>query len=218
MSWEPVDLGEARAAAGDASTIGGVELVYPGKRHVFSGPPESAKTSRRTRSRSRRSGAAGTSCSSTSRWGAWDARDRLREMGATDEELERFLYVEPETPASKEIVVELADRWAFSLVIVDAAAGAYALQGLDDNLRARRGDVRAACTCARSGCAASPRSFSTTSQEPEGPRRVRDRLRAQGRRRRRSPRLRDWRCRSPRRRVACTRSRPTRTGWGTCAG
>ena len=42
--------------------------------------------------------------------GPWDARDRLREMGATDEELEHFFYVEPETPASEEIVDELADR------------------------------------------------------------------------------------------------------------
>jgi len=67
--------------------------------------------------------------------GQWDARDRLRELGATDEDLERLLYIEPESPATKEIIAGLLD-WKPTLVIIDAAAGAYDLQGLDDNERA----------------------------------------------------------------------------------
>jgi hypothetical protein len=68
--------------------------------------------------------------------GQWDARDRLREMGATDDELGHVFYIEPETPASKEIVEDLVTTWTFSLVVIDAAAGAYSLQALDDNKRA----------------------------------------------------------------------------------
>jgi len=69
--------------------------------------------------------------------GPWDARDRLRDLGATDSELGQLLYLEPSTPATPETIAALADLEP-SLVIVDAAAGAYANLGLDDN---RRDDV-----------------------------------------------------------------------------
>jgi len=58
-------------------------------------------------------------------------------MGATAEAFERILYVEPETPATKETIERLCSQ-SPTLVVVDAAAGAYDLQQLDEN---KRGDV-----------------------------------------------------------------------------
>ena len=68
--------------------------------------------------------------------GAYDARDRLRELGATDEELGRAPL-----PRARGAATDASHRHDSSagsrrLVIIDAAAGAYDLQGLDDNKRA----------------------------------------------------------------------------------
>jgi hypothetical protein len=68
----------------------------------------------------------------------WDARDRLREMGATDDDLDRILFIEPETPANDSTAPDIIDRFGPTLSIIDATAGAFRLQGLDDN---KRGDV-----------------------------------------------------------------------------
>ena len=125
---------EARPAI--QPSVGGVGLVYPGKRHVFSGPPESAKTLAAYAIALEEVRRSGNVLLIDFEMGQWDARDRLREMGATDDELSHVFYIEPETPASKEIVEDLVTTWTFSLVVIDAAAGAYSLQALDDNKRA----------------------------------------------------------------------------------
>jgi hypothetical protein len=136
MSWEPINLATLEPRPATLPTIGGVHLVYPGKRHIFSGPPESAKTLAAYAIALEEIRLGGNVLLIDFEMGRWDARDRLREMGATDDNLERFFYLEPETPASEEILGELAERWTFSLVILDAAAGAFDLQALDDNKRA----------------------------------------------------------------------------------
>src|SRR5262249_15604209 len=46
-----------------------------------------------------------------------------------------LLYVQPWTTASDDELAAIADDHGPVLVIIDAAAGAYALQGLDDNKR-----------------------------------------------------------------------------------
>ena len=66
---------------------------------------------------------------------AYETRDRLREMGATDEEMDRFLHIEPETEATEYMIGELVEFQRPTLAIIDAAAGIFALQGLDDNSR-----------------------------------------------------------------------------------
>ena len=58
-------------------------------------------------------------------------------MGASDEELAAVLYVAPEASATQERMAGLVG-YDPTLVLVDAAAGAYDLQQLDDN---KRGDV-----------------------------------------------------------------------------
>ena len=44
MSWDAINLANIGERPPLTPSLGGVGLVYPGKRHVFSGPPESAKT------------------------------------------------------------------------------------------------------------------------------------------------------------------------------
>ncbi len=44
MSWEPLNLAHIEERPPVQPTLGGLGLVYPGKRHVFSGPQEAAKT------------------------------------------------------------------------------------------------------------------------------------------------------------------------------
>jgi GNAT superfamily N-acetyltransferase len=136
VNWEPIDLAKIEPRPAIGPTVGGVGLIYPGKRHVFSGPPESAKTLAAYAVALEEVRLGGNVLLIDFEMGRWDARDRLREMGATDADLERMFYVEPETPASEEIVEDLVSRWTFSLVVIDAAAGAYSLQALDDNKRA----------------------------------------------------------------------------------
>jgi hypothetical protein len=65
--------------------------------------------------------------------GAYDARARLTDLGATREDLVGLLYAEPDDPAT-EARIGLLIGLAPSLVII-AAAGAYNVQGLDDNKR-----------------------------------------------------------------------------------
>lgn len=133
-SWTPRNLAELEDKPPVEPTLGHVGLVYPGKRHVFSGPQESAKTL-----------AAYVIGLSLVRdgssvvlidfeMGPWDAKTRLRELGATDEELAGFLYVAPESSPTDGDVGGLLSREP-SLVIVDAASGAFDIEGYDDNSR-----------------------------------------------------------------------------------
>jgi hypothetical protein len=72
--------------------------------------------------------------------GQRDARNRLREMGATDDELDLIEFYEPETAPTKDTLEGIADRC--TLVVIDAAAGAYQLLGLDENRDAEKFNAR----------------------------------------------------------------------------
>src|SRR5689334_16980287 len=97
MSWNVVDLSKIGERPPIRPTIGGVGIVYPGRRHLFSGPPEGGKTL-----------AAYAIALAAIRqgeqvllldleMGSFDARDVLRDLGATDAELgDGLLYVEPD--------------------------------------------------------------------------------------------------------------------------
>jgi hypothetical protein len=137
VSWEPLNLRHLDDQPSVEPTLCG--LIYlGGTRHAFTGPPESAKTIAAHAVALEHIRADGTVLLVDLEMGARDTRDRLREMGATDDELDRLVYVEPDMPAHPDTVAELIDRFPVQLAVVDAAAGAYSLHGLDDN---RRGDV-----------------------------------------------------------------------------
>ena len=131
--WQPLDLADPKyAAAPDPPAIHG--MLYARKRHVLSGPPESAKTL-----------VAYLLLLSAMRdgWhvaiidfemGPTAARQLLHELGATQDELTDIYYVEPSAPPSEanyQALIECETR----LVLLDAAIGAYDAQGLDDNKR-----------------------------------------------------------------------------------
>jgi hypothetical protein len=136
-SWEPINLADLPEQAPVQPTLGGLGIAYPGKRHVFSGPQESAKTLAAYILAIELAHADETAILIDFEMGRWDARNRLRELGATPEDLRRIQYVEPAEPANAHDIGRLLALEP-QLVIIDAAAGAYDLQGLDDN---RRSDV-----------------------------------------------------------------------------
>lgn len=136
-SWTPILLTALPDKPPVQPTLGGVGLVYPGKRHVFSGPQESAKTLAAYAIAIQVVRGGGTTIIIDFEMGAWDARNRLQELGATHADLQNLLYVEPHEPATDQRIHALAALHP-QLVVIDAAAGAYDLQGLDDN---KRGDV-----------------------------------------------------------------------------
>lgn len=133
-SWTPRNLAELPDRPPVEPTLGGLGLCYPGKRHVFSGPQESAKTLAAyvlglcvVRQDAR-------IVLVDLEMGPWDAKTRLRELGATEDEMGRIAYVEPDAPATEDATEPLVALQP-ELVIVDAAAGAFQLEGLDDNAR-----------------------------------------------------------------------------------
>lgn len=136
-SWTPIDLNTLPDTPPVKPDLGGTGLVYPGKRHVFSGPPESAKTLAAycILIHTVRQGHTGVLIDFE--MGAYDARQRLHELGASPDEISRVLYLEPDQAATDERINQLVARTP-ALVVIDAAAGAYELEGLDDN---KRGDV-----------------------------------------------------------------------------
>lgn len=115
-------------------TLGDIGLVYPGKRHVFSGPQESAKTLCAYLIGISVGRQGGLWALIDFEMGSYDTRDRLTDLGATPDDLDALLYIEPGEAATPDrlerLILEEVD-----LVVIDAAAGAYDLQGLDDNKR-----------------------------------------------------------------------------------
>lgn len=136
-SWTPLRLADAPDTPPIQPVLGGTGLLYPGKRHVFSGPPESAKTLAAYTMLILIARAGGTGILIDFEMGVHDAKTRLRELGARQDELERLLYVGPTEPATPARIATLIARNP-QLVVVDAAVGAYQVEGLDDN---KRGDV-----------------------------------------------------------------------------
>jgi hypothetical protein len=133
-SWTPINLNTLPEHPPVQPTLGSVGLVYPGKRHVFSGPQETAKTLAAYAIGLEVVRQDGDLILIDFEMGAWDARNRLRELGAETNDLDRIHYLEPSDPATDRTMPDLLTLRP-TLVIVDAAAGAYDLQGLDDNKR-----------------------------------------------------------------------------------
>lgn len=133
-SWLPVNLADLPAEPPVRPTLG-FGLVYPGRRHVFSGPQESAKTLAAYAIGLDTIRHTGTPVALIDfEMGKYAARNRLQELGATTADFANLHYIAPEQPATLERI-SLVIALDPSIVIIDAAAGAYDLQGLDDNKR-----------------------------------------------------------------------------------
>jgi hypothetical protein len=133
-SWLPQNLGLLEDAPPVHPTLGGVGIAYPGKRHVFSGPQESAKTLAAYVVALEEIRRGEVVVLLDFEMGPYDAKTRLREMGASKQELSSLLYVSPDRGASPAAIGSLIAARP-SLVVLDATAGAFSVEGLDDNSR-----------------------------------------------------------------------------------
>lgn len=131
--WVPVNLVDLPDKPPVKPSLG-AQLLYPGKRHVFSGPPESAKTLAAYTMLILAARHNGRGLLIDFEMGAYEARQRLRDLGATNTELALIGYLEPDTPATTSLIEQLVAIRP-DLVVIDAAAGAYDISGLDDNKR-----------------------------------------------------------------------------------
>jgi hypothetical protein len=134
-SWEPIDL----STLGDREPVlpnlaANLPIFYPGKRHVFSGLPEALKTMLAYAAlldalrNGRRVGVLNFEMDEH------DARDMFRDLGATEEEVAQIVFRSPErAPTSKDITALVEER--LDVVLIDAGAGMYEVEGVDDNDR-----------------------------------------------------------------------------------
>ncbi len=130
--WERIDLNNPDyAIPPDPPSI--VGLLYDGKRHVISGAPESAKTLVAYLAGLETIRAGDTIAILDFEMGPGGAWRLLTDIGATPEEIDRIYFVSPDTPPTDELQAVI--RHQPRLVIIDAAAGAYDVTGLDDNAR-----------------------------------------------------------------------------------
>jgi hypothetical protein len=135
MNWQPLNLtADEYAKPTEPPAILG--LIYRGKRHGISGPPESAKTllALAIGLEWYRAGL-GRFALIDFEQGAATTRLLLEELGATKDELADIYYVEADAPPTPTDINMMLPA-GVTLAIVDAAAGAYDASGLDDNKRA----------------------------------------------------------------------------------
>jgi hypothetical protein len=111
-------------------------LIYRRKRHVLIGPPEAAKTlAALIVGLEHMRGGHGPFALVDLEMGEHATRLLLEELGATADEIRGIWYATPEAPPQQDDLDQLADA-GVTLVIIDAAAGAYGVSALDDNKRA----------------------------------------------------------------------------------
>lgn len=131
-TWRPVNLADpAYAIPPEPPAILG--LLYTGKRHVISGPPESVKTLFAYIFALTAIRDGHTVAIVDFEMGPVAARRLLDDLGATAHELARIYYVSPET--GPEHGLQAIVEHGVQLAIIDAAIGAYDASGLDDNAR-----------------------------------------------------------------------------------
>jgi hypothetical protein len=134
VNWQPLNL-----ATSDYDTppqppdIGG--LLYGGKRHVISGPPESIKTVITWILALEHLRAGNTIAVVDFEMGPYATRRLLLDLGFTLDEISRRVvyYDAPSEPTTLDIEAMVEQDITF--VVIDAAAGAYDASGLDDNKR-----------------------------------------------------------------------------------
>lgn len=130
--WEPIDLADPRYAI-PPSPPELLDLIYGGKRHVLSGPPESAKTLIAYIMLIEALRGGRPVAVIDFEMGAEAARRLLEDLGATLDEIRSIYFVAPDT-APPDGLAAIIQRKTW-LTLIDAAIGAYDASGLDDNAR-----------------------------------------------------------------------------------
>ena len=110
-------------------------LIYAGKRHALSGPPEAAKTLTVAILGLEHMRATGERFALIDfEMGEHATRLLLHDLGATLDEIRQVYYVAPEGPPQADDLFQLNEA-GVTFAVIDSAAGAYAVSGLDDNKR-----------------------------------------------------------------------------------
>jgi AAA domain len=135
VSWRRVDLTAAEyARPTEPPIVRG--LLYRGKRHAISGPPEAAKTlAALILGLEHMRHGHGPFALVDFEMGQHATRLMLDELGATPDEINAVYYIDADGPPDQTDIANLVDA-GVKLVIIDAAAGAYDASELDDNKRA----------------------------------------------------------------------------------
>jgi hypothetical protein len=133
VSWEPLNLA---APEYDAKTLppDHLGIVYRGRRHVVSGPPESAKTILAWIFALEDVRGGGTVAAIDFEMGPHATRELLENLGWTPDEIEGVYYVEPDGAPTTGALLSLIDA-GVTFTIIDSAAGAFDAAELDDNSR-----------------------------------------------------------------------------------
>lgn len=133
-SWVPINLHERAANPPEPPTIS--NIIYPGRRHIFSGEPGSFKSWAVlvVMAEEMRKGRAVMYVDHE--MGFVEMTERLKQLGTTDEQLDNlFIYIEPAEPFTSEPAfsdtVALIRERNPSLVVIDAFTGCLALHGID---------------------------------------------------------------------------------------
>jgi hypothetical protein len=135
VSWQRVDLADPQyEQPTEPPAVCG--LIYKGKRHALSGPPEAAKTlAALIFGLEQMRAGGGTFAIVDFEMGEHATRLLLHDLGATLDEIASVYYVNPTGPPEPADLDAIAAA-GVTLAIIDAAAGAYDASGLDDNKRA----------------------------------------------------------------------------------
>jgi hypothetical protein len=136
VNWSPINLALTEDRPPPQPTIGTGRIVYPGARHIYSGEPESAKTIAGYATLLEEARAGHYVLLADFEMGPDQAKQRLRDLGATDADLGCVLYVEPTTEPTEDDYETIVVEYAPTVAFFDAAAGAFDVAGLDDNKRA----------------------------------------------------------------------------------
>ncbi|HEY7005192.1 MAG TPA: AAA family ATPase, partial [Sphingomicrobium sp.] len=134
MTWKRVDLAaEEFDRPSEPPAVGG--LLYRGKRHAISGPPEATKTIAALilGLEWRRSGL-GDFALIDFEMGEHATRRLLDDLGASLEEIAAVYYVTATSLPDADDIDALEAK-GVTLAIIDSAAGAYGVSDLDDNKR-----------------------------------------------------------------------------------
>lgn len=133
MTWQAIDLRAPEfAKPSDPPQLCG--LIYAGKRHLLSGPPEAAKTLLALIFALEEIRAGGHVAVIDFESGPAETRRLLEDLGATSDEIGAIDYFEPDGPPTDCDIQAILDAGA-TLAIIDALAGAYDASNLDDEKR-----------------------------------------------------------------------------------
>jgi hypothetical protein len=135
-SWTPVDLVASDTAPPEPPTIGGI--VYPGRRHLFSGEPESLKSWLLLILCVDEMQAGRNVFYIDHEMGQRDTLERLRHLGATDQQIaDHLTYLEPDQPMTSHPILRdvqaMLEARQPTLICIDAFIGALDLHGCDPN-------------------------------------------------------------------------------------